>query len=314
MVYKLEALKESPSKSLIILAFFSIYIVWGSTYLLNKIAVTELPPFYLASIRFIVAGILIFVIAKVLGKSLHITRKQFWNTALLGFLFLSYGNGVAVWALKYVDSGFAALEVSAQPLVILLMMYILQGKKIQPMSILGVILGVIGIYLLVSQKEVLSQENALTGILMLFSAMLCWGYGSLFVRNADLPSNYFVNTGYQMLNAGIMLGIMSLAFNEPWSLPQTWASNTQWSMVLLILFGSIVAFTSFNFLLKHVSPEKVATNTYVNPIVALFLGWLFLNEKITLQSIIAAIILLAGVYFINTKKKLVLFERFGKLE
>ena len=314
MVYKLAALKESPSKSLIILAFFSIYIVWGSTYLLNKIAVTELPPFYLASIRFIVAGILIFVIAKVLGKSLHITRKQFWNTALLGFLFLSYGNGVAVWALKYVDSGFAALEVSAQPLVILLMMYILQGKKIQPMSILGVILGVIGIYLLVSQKEVLSQENALTGILMLFSAMLCWGYGSLFVRNADLPSNYFVNTGYQMLNAGIMLGIMSLAFNEPWSLPQTWASNTQWSMVLLILFGSIVAFTSFNFLLKHVSPEKVATNTYVNPIVALFLGWLFLNEKITLQSIIAAIILLAGVYFINTKKKLVLFERFRKLE
>jgi drug/metabolite transporter (DMT)-like permease len=314
MVYKLAALKESPSKSLIILAFFSIYIVWGSTYLLNKIAVTELPPFYLASIRFIVAGILIFVIAKVLGKSLHITRKQFWNTALLGFLFLSYGNGVAVWALKYVDSGFAALEVSAQPLVILLMMYILQGKKIQPMSILGVILGVIGIYLLVSQKEVLSQENALTGILMLFSAMLCWAYGSLFVRKADLPSNYFVNTGYQMLNAGIMLGIMSLAFNEPWSLPQTWASNTQWSMVLLILFGSIVAFTSFNFLLKHVSPEKVATNTYVNPIVALFLGWLFLNEKITLQSIIAAIILLAGVYFINTKKKLVLFERFRKLE
>jgi drug/metabolite transporter (DMT)-like permease len=144
--------------------------------------------------------------------------------------------------------------------------------------------------------------------------MLSWAYGSLFVRKADLPSNYFVNTGYQMLNAGIMLGIMSLAFNEPWSLPQTWASNTQWSMVLLILFGSIVAFTSFNFLLKHVSPEKVATNTYVNPIVALFLGWLFLNEKITLQSIIAAIILLAGVYFINTKKKLVLFERFRKLE
>lgn len=314
MVYKLAVLKESPSKSLIILAFFSIYIVWGSTYLLNKIAVTELPPFYLASIRFIVAGVLIFIIAKVLGKSLHITRKQFWNTALLGFLFLSYGNGVAVWALKYVDSGFAALEVSAQPLVILLMMYILQGKKIQPMSILGVILGVIGIYLLVSQKEVLNQENALTGILMLFSAMLCWGYGSLFVKKADLPSNYFVNTGYQMLNAGIMLGIMSLAFNEPWSLPQNWASNTQWSMVLLILFGSIVAFTSFNFLLKHVSPEKVATNTYVNPIVALFLGWLFLNEKITLQSIIAAIILLAGVYFINTKKKLVLFERFRKLE
>jgi drug/metabolite transporter (DMT)-like permease len=305
-------LNTSPNKSLIILAFFSIYVVWGSTYLLNKIAVTELPPFYLASVRFLIAGLLIFIISKILGHSLAITKKQFWNTALLGFLFLSYGNGIAVWALKYVDSGFAALEVSAQPLVILLMMYILQGKKIQPMSILGVILGVIGIYLLVSQKEILNQENAITGILMLFSAMLCWGYGSLFVKKADLPANYFVNTGYQMFNAGIILAIMSLVFNEPWSLPHTWKIETQWSIVLLIFFGSIVAFTSFNFLLKHVSPEKVATNTYVNPIVALFLGWLFLNEKITIQSIVAAIILLAGVYFINTKKKLVLFERFKK--
>ncbi len=305
-------MKESPSKSLIILAFISIYIVWGSTYLLNKIAVTELPPFYLASIRFIVAGILIFIIARILGHSLKITRKQFLNTLFLGFLFLSYGNGVAVWALKYVDSGFAALEVSAQPLVILIMMYVLQGKKIQPMSIVGVVLGVIGIYLLISQKEILAQENSIIGILVIFSVMLFWGYGSLFVRKADLPSNYFVNTGFQMFNAGIILAFMSLVFNEPWSLPNTWQTDTQWSMILLIVFGSIIAFTSFNFLLKHVSPEKVATNTYVNPIVALFLGWLFLNEKITVQSIIAAIVLLAGVYFINTKKKLVLFERFKK--
>ncbi|WP_350288456.1 EamA family transporter [uncultured Croceitalea sp.] len=305
-------MKESPRKGLIILAFISIYIVWGSTYLLNKIAVTELAPFYLASIRFIIAGVLIFIIAGALGHSLRITQKQFLNTLFLGFLFLSFGNGVAVWALKYVDSGFAALEVSAQPLVILILMYILQGKKIQPMSIVGVILGVLGIYLLIGQKEILAQENAITGILMIFSVMLSWGYGSLFVKKADLPPNYFVNTGYQMFNAGVILALMSLVFNEPWTLPQTWQADTQWAMVLLIVFGSIVAFTSFNFLLKHVSPEKVATNTYVNPIVALFLGWLFLNEKITLQSVIAAVILLAGVYFINTKKKLVLFDRFRK--
>ncbi|GMN08891.1 drug/metabolite exporter YedA [Croceitalea sp. MTPC9] len=298
--------------TLIVLSFISIYIVWGSTYLLNKIAVTELAPFFLASIRFIIAGILIFIIAGLLGHSLTITRKQLINTAFLGFVFLSYGNGVAVWALKYMDSSFAALEISAQPLVILLMMYVLQGKKIQPMSIFGVVLGVVGIYLLVSQKEILAQENSVLGILMIFSVMLFWGYGSLYVKKADLPSNYFVNTGYQMFIAGVFLAIMSLMFAEEWSWPQTWQTDTQWAMVLLIVFGSIVAFTSFNFLLKHVSPEKVATNTYVNPIVALFLGWLFLDEKITLQSIIAAIILLAGVYFINSKKKLMLFERFRK--
>lgn len=305
-------MKDSPSKTLIILAFFSIYVIWGSTYLLNKMAIAELPPFFLASIRFIVAGLLIFLIAKILGHSLKITRKQFFNTLFLGFLFLSYGNGVVVWALRYIDSGFAALEISAQPLVVLIMMLLLQGKRIQPMSMFGVFLGVIGIYLLVSQQEVLTKENSLLGIVLIFTAMLSWAYGSLFVKKADLPKNYFVNTGYQMLTGGLILGLMSLAFGEEWSSPLEWKVQTQWVMLLLVIFGSIIAFTSFNFLLKHVSPEKVATNTYVNPIVALFLGWFFLKEVITTQSIIAAVILLTGVYFINTKKKLVLFERFRK--
>ena len=280
--------------------------------MLNKMAIAELPPFFLASIRFTVAGLLIFLIAKILGHSLKISRKQLLNTIFLGFLFLSFGNGVVVWSLRYVDSGFAALEISAQPLVILLMMLLLQGKKIQAMSMLGVLLGIVGIYLLISQKEVIAKENSLTGIIMIFSAMLSWAYGSLFVKKADLPKNYFVSTGYQMLVGGIILGIMSLLFKEKWSSPLEWQTNTQWVMVLLVVFGSIIAFTSFNFLLKHVSPEKVATNTYVNPIVALFTGWFFLNEVITVQSIIAAGVLLTGVYFINTKKKLALFERFKK--
>lgn len=180
------------------------------------------------------------------------------------------------------------------------------------MSVLGVILGVIGIYLLVSQKQIVSQEGSLIGMIMIFFCMVSWASGSLFVGNADLPSNYFVNTGYQMLAGGFMLLLGSLIFGEPWSTPNMWSIRVQWSMILLIIFGSIVAFTSFNYLLKNVSPEKVATSTYVNPIIALLLGWYFLNEVITTQSIIAAIILLTGVYFINTKKKLVIFARFRK--
>ncbi len=301
---------KSQSPILIILAFFSIYVIWGSTYLLNKIAVNELPPFMLASIRFIVAGILIFIIAKLMGKSLAISWRQLKNTTIAGFLFLTFGNGVVVWALKFVDSGFAALEISAQPLIILLLMRVLQGKKIQTMSFIGVILGFIGIYLLVSQKQIISQENSIPGMLMIFACMLSWGYGSLFVGKADLPQNYFVNTGYQMLTGGIMLVITSLLLGEKWSYPTTWSAPVQYSMLLLIVFGSIVAFTSFNYLLKVVSPEKVATSTYVNPIIALGLGWYFLNEQITSQSIIAAIVLLTGVYFINTKKKFVVFSRF----
>ncbi|MGB5402529.1 EamA family transporter [Robiginitalea sp.] len=297
---------------LILGAFFAIYVIWGSTYLLNKIAVAQLAPFMLAGVRFLIAGILIFSIALAMGKSLGITKRQFYNVTLAGFLFLSFGNGTVVWALKYVDSNFAALEISAQPLVILLMMWLLQGKKIQPMSLVGVALGILGIYLLINQNTVVQQEHSLLGILMIFSAMLAWGYGSLFVGKADLPSNYFVNTGYQMITGGVILCFMSFAFGEKWLPLQYWQADTSWAMVLLIVFGSIVAFTSFNYLLKVVSPEKVATNTYVNPIVAMFLGWYFLDESISAQSITAAVILLTGVYFINSKKKIAGLRRFRR--
>ena len=296
---------------LIILAFFAIYVIWGSTYLLNKIAVTELPAFMLAGIRFITAGCLIFVIAKFLKISLSVTKKQLGNSIIAGFLFLTFGNGVVVWALKYVDSGFAALEISAQPLVVLILMRILQGKRIQPMSLVGVGLGMIGIYLLVSQKQIISQEGALLGMILIFACMLSWAYGSLFVGKADLPPNYFVNTGYQMVTGGILLFIISGAIGEEWISPLHWSTPVRWSMILLVLLGSIVAFTAFNYLLKVVSPEKVATSSYVNPIIAMILGWYFLNETITAQSLIAAVILLTGVYFINTKKKLTLFSRFA---
>ncbi|KPM33445.1 DMT(Drug/metabolite transporter) superfamily permease [Croceitalea dokdonensis DOKDO 023] len=306
-------MRQQPKNRLyIILAFFAIYVIWGSTYLWNKLAVAELPPFMLAAIRFVTASLIIFLIAKLTGKTLAISKKQLLNVIFVGFLFLSIGNGLAVWALKYIDSGFAALQISAQPLVILLMMWAIQGKRIQPMSMVGVGLGMVGIYLLVGQKEVLSQQNAVAGMIMIFICMLSWGYASIFVGKADLPKNYFVNTGYQMLTGGLLLAVMSIALGEPWSSPLDWSHKTQGVMALLVIFGSILAFTAFNYLLKAVSPEKVATSTYVNPIVALLLGWYFLEEQITLQSGIAAVILLTGVYFINTKKKMVLFRRFKR--
>jgi len=297
---------SQPPKSifLIVIAFFAIYVIWGSTYMLNKVAVLELPPFMIASVRFTTAGLLIFIIAKLLRINIKITKKQLLNTSIAGFLFLTFGNGVVVWALKYVDSGFAALEISAQPLVVLILMRIFEGKKIQPMSYIGVVLGMIGIYLLVGQKELISNENTVIGMLMIFSCMISWGYGSLFVAKADLPKNFFINTGYQMLTGGVMLFIVSLLFGEEWIPPTDWSTNVQLSISALVIFGSIAAFTSFNYLLRVVSPEKVATSTYVNPIIALALGWYFLNEQITTQSIIAACVLLTGVYFINTKRKL----------
>ena len=291
------------SKALIILAFIAIYVIWGSTYLLNKIAVAEIPPFFLAAIRFFCASVIIFSIAKVMKLDLSITKRKLLNSTFVGFLFLVYGNGVFVWSLKYVDSGFAALLASTQPLFVLLLMRLIDNKKMKPKSLIGVVLGVLGIYLLVSQKELVTNESMLLGIAMIFSCILVWSYASIYVGKADLPKNYFVSTGYQMLIASFMLILGSLLFGEVWVSPLDWSIDVVWSMLLLISFGSIVAFTAFNYLLKEVSPEKVSTSAYVNPVIALFLGWYILDEQLSTQSIIASVILLTGVYFITSRKR-----------
>ncbi|MEL0642961.1 EamA family transporter [Olleya sp. Ti.3.14] len=304
---------DSTRKSiLIVLAFFSIYFIWGSTYLLNKIMVSEVAPFFLAGIRFFSAGILIFIIAKFLKISLKANKRQLLNSAFAGFLFLVYGNGVFVWALKYVDSGFAALIAATQPLFVIFLMRILHGSKIKTKSIIGVIFGFIGMYLLVSQEALALNKDSIIGILMIFTCVLSWSYGSIFVSKSNLPKNFFVATGYQMLFASLLLFILSLAFNEAWLAPTKWSLNAKGSMLLLIVFGGVVAFTAFNYLLKEVATEKVSTSAYVNPVIALFLGWYVLDEQITMQSIVAALTLLTGVYFINSKKKLVIFSRFKK--
>lgn len=294
----------NKSKLLIISAFFSIYIIWGSTYLLNKIAVAEVPPLLLASIRFGSAGILILIIAMLLKKSLKVSKRQLLNVTIAGFLFLVYGNGVFVWALKYVDSGFAALLASTQPLFVLFLLRLIDGKKMQQKSMIGVGLGILGMYLLVSQKQIATSEGMILGIFMIFSCVLSWSYGSVFVSKADLPKNFFVSTGYQMTIASVLLLFWSQIFNEDITTLNHLSNDVQWSIVILIVFGSIVAFTAFNYLLKVISPEKVATSAYVNPVIALLLGWYFLGENLTEQSIIASVILLTGVYFITSRKRI----------
>ncbi len=291
------------STGLIILAFFAIYVIWGSTYLLNKIAVTEISPLFLSSLRFTTAGTIMLIIAKLMKYPLYTSKKQLLNIVITCFLFLVYGNGVFVWALKYIDSGFGALLASTQPLFVLLLLRLIDGKEMQRKSIIGVGLGILGMYLLVSQNEITASENSILGIFMTLSCVLSWSYGSVFVSKANLPKNFFVSTGYQMLIGGILLFVFSSFFGEEWHSPTMWSNKVTLCMTLLVIFGSIVAFTAFNYLLKNVSPEKVATSAYVNPVIALLLGWFFLSEKLSVQSAIASIVLLTGVYFINSRKK-----------
>ncbi|GAA4232346.1 hypothetical protein GCM10022291_06950 [Postechiella marina] len=239
-----------------------------------------------------------------MGLSLKITKKQFLNCIIAGFLFLVYGNGVFIWALRYVDSGFAALEASTQPLFVLLLMRLVDGKKMQKKSLIGVALGIFGMYLLVSQKTLTTSNETLLGMFMILTCVLAWSYGSVFVAKADLPKNFFVSTAYQMISAGVLLAIFSATCNETWVIPTQWSVKVKWAVTLLIVFGGVVAFTAFNYLLKEVSTEKVSTSAYVNPIIAIILGWFILDEEVTLQTGIAALVLLTGVYFITTRKKI----------
>jgi len=291
------------SRILIFIAFIAIYIIWGSTYLLNKVVVTELPPFFLASIRFLTAGISMITIAAILKVDLSISKKQLLNTVIISFLFLVYGNSVFVWALQYLSSGFSSLIASTQPLFVLIIMKIIDRKPLKLRSLIGVFLGVVGMCLLISQREITATENSFLGIAVMLTCVLSWSYGSVFVSKATLPKNYLVSAGYQMIIGGLIQMVISISLQETWSSPSDWSSNVQLSILLLVVFGGIIAFTAFNYLLKKVATEKVATSAYVNPIIALFMGWYFLDEKLTTQSIVASIILLTGVYFIASRKR-----------
>ncbi len=268
----------------------------------NKVVVDEIPPFYLAGIRFCVAAVIIFLFALLFRVNPIVSANKMKNAAIAGFLFLTAGNGLAVWALKYVDSGFSSVIISAQPLVLLIMLRIKDKKPIQPKSLIGIALGMIGIWLLISQKELVTGPDQWKGIGALFLALIAWGYASLFVSSVDLPKNQFINGAYQMIFGGMMMMIISFFFEDLSDSEGILglSNNASMAMIYLILFGSIVAFTSFNYLLVRISPEKVSSSTYVNPIVALIAGWYFLDEHISPQSIWATVILFAGVYFINS--------------
>ncbi len=231
------------------------------------------------------------------------TRKELWHSVVAGFYFLALGNGAVSWALQYVDTGISALIVSAQPLVLVIMMWLLDRTPIKGRSIIGIVLGMVGIILLVSQKEMVEKEYQEIGMVVIFLCLIVWGYASLYVTKVKMPKSLMLNSGVQMFAGGAIL-LMASFFTEEMKTPWSELSALTWGSILyLVLFGSVIAFSSFNYLLKHVSPEKVSTSTYINPIVALFLGYYFRDEIITNQSLLASVILLTGVYFINVNRK-----------
>ncbi len=291
--------KQNLDRLLIIGAFAVIYLVWGSTYLVNYYAIEVIPPFLMCGTRFIAGGILLMGFTQMRGIAWP-DRTQLRNAAIIGILFLSIGTGGVVWAEQYISTGITALMVSFDPLLILFLLWIIRGVKPGGLSLVGTALGIIGMVLLVGQPKFVSNREAVWGMLSIALSLLSWGLASVYISTTNLPKSRFQSTAIQVISGGIFLMLVSLLTGEytrfSWS-QLTLKAGLSW--LYLIFFGSILAFSSFNFLLQKVSPAKVATATYVNPVVALFLGWSLNQETFSLQSLVAAGIMLLGVFFIN---------------
>ena len=321
---------------LIIAAFFCTYVIWGSTYLANYWAIESLPPFGMSGTRFLTAGALMYgysrwrdahrgadagaggVLDAGMGvrdvetqnfASLHpgMTAAREWrNTAIIGILFLSIGTGAVVWAQQWIPTSTAALIIAFEPLLVMFMMWGALGNRPPLKAFFGAAISICGMALLIGQPESIggTGPGAFYGLCAIAIGMTCWGSGMLLRQRLEFSDDQIRTTGMMMLSGGACLLLFSLVQNEwaGWSFAQL-TSKTIGAWFFLVFFGSILAFTAFNYLLARVSAEKVATNTYVNPVVAVLLGALLNNETVTGQSILAGVVLLTGVYFINSAKK-----------
>lgn len=286
---------------LFLLAFFVIYFVWGATYLANYWAIGSIPVFGMGAARFLVAGGLMYLYTLLRGDHALPKLRYAANSALIGILLLSVGTGAVVWAQQYVPTSTTSLLIAFEPLIVMVMMWGLLKSRPAGRAFFGAAVSICGMALLITQPLALGGPEAYKGLVAIFCGMVCWGAGMLLRQRLDLGENRVRATAMQMLAAGACLLVFSLAIGEwegwHWSLL---TARSVYAWVFLVLFGSILAFSSFNYLLGKVSADKVATNNYVNPVVAVALGGLLNGEVITGQSMLAGAVLLAGVYFINS--------------
>ena len=286
---------------LVIAAFVTLYLVWGSTYLAVKYAVESFPPFLMSAARFIIAGALLHI----LGIFQHWPRPTLlqWKYALLmGTLFMGSMASVA-WAEQYVDSSLAALIITSEPVLIALLLWAFKNRKPGGQRLLGLALGIVGIVVLVGPSSLVGGESRTGAVVLVFLSALAWSVGSVYPAHTKLPPRPTQSIAMQMLCGGVLLlGFSGLT--EDWQglnlssvEPVAWAA---WGY--LIVFGSMLAFSAFTYLLQVESPDKVATFAYVNPVIAVLLGWLIRDEALTLTSGVAAVLLLTGVFLITTQR------------
>jgi drug/metabolite transporter (DMT)-like permease len=293
-----------PSRLRVILAFAAVYIIWGSTYLGIRLAIQTLPPFLMAATRFLIAGGILFILAIANGAT---ARQPFanWRRALIiGGLLLLCGNGGVTWAEKYVASGLAALLVATEPLWVVILNWALTHRRPNAKVLLGILIGLVGVALLVSdglgQGAGGSKMSWIGGGVVLLSS-LAWAAGSVYSNRNPIDAPTSVASGMQMLSGGGLLFLLALLTGDVGRLN---LANASWTSIAafayLTLLGSLVVFTAYSWLLNNVSVSRAATYAYVNPVVAVLLGWSIASEPLTSKMMAGAAIIVGSVVLITT--------------
>lgn len=295
---------HAPSRTALILAFAAIYLIWGSTYLGIRVAIETMPPFLMAAARFLIAGSVLFTVLK-LRDAPWPTAHQWIANTVIGTLLLLGGNGLVVWAELTIPSGLTALLVGIGPLFIVLTEWAWPGgTRPTAITMAALLLGFAGVTWLAAPWEN-SAGGGLNpgGVLAILGACFFWALGSIYSRHAKHGANPFLASSLQMLGGGLALAVVALLhgdfdqFDAARITPRAWVA-----FAYLTVIGSLVGFSTFVWLMKHSTPARVATYAYVNPIVAVFLGWLILDEPINPRTLVAAAIIVAAVVIITTQK------------
>lgn len=292
----------ATSRSAVLFAFAAIYLIWGSTYLAIRVAVETMPPFTLAGVRFIVAGALLYTWLAYKGRA-RSTPRHWRDNAVIGALLLVGGNAVVTWAEVKIPSGITTLLISISPLLMVMFEWF-SPKGIRPTwaTFAGLALGFGGLVLLVGSDTGGAPLDRLSCAGILF-ACVSWSFGSIYSRHVKNPADSLMAAALQMLLGGLMMLAIGLGRGElsGFHLADL-TSRSVWAWAYLVVAGSLIAFPCYLYLLKHSTPARASTYAYVNPVVAVFLGWLILHEPVSGRTLVASVIIVTAVAIITTQK------------
>ncbi|MES2522704.1 MAG: drug/metabolite exporter YedA [Gemmatimonadota bacterium] len=302
---------EHATRAQLILGFAVIYIVWGSTYLAIRIGLETIPPFFMGAVRFLIAGTLMYAWARLRGAT-RPTKAEWKSSAIVGCLLLFIGNGSVSWAEQRVSSGMASLLVATVPLWLVLCEWA-QGQPPRVTKLIGVAIGLAGVGLLVLPASGPPVPGAApetvvdpVGAIVLTVSALSWTIGSLYARTATMAKPATLAIAMQMLVGGSMLLALSTVTGEVSHVMRSHVStNSLLALLYLIVFGSLVGFSTYMWLLRVASPTAVGTYAYVNPVVAVLLGVLVLGERLPAQGVLAMLVIVAGVAMVSLAPQLV---------